>query len=268
LADSTQIYQVTLNLATNAMHAMEGRPGRLTVSLESFQPDASFLQAHPELQSMAYTRLTVADTGKGMDAQTLARIFEPFFTTKPAGQGTGLGLSVVHGIVQAHSGIILVESQVGVGTTFRLYFPARSADAGLAEAATPRIPTGHGQTILLVDDETALTSVFERLLKRLKYQVVATSSPVVALRLFCETPNGFDLVISDLTMPEMSGLDLARQIHLVRADLPVILTSGFMAHLKAEHLAEAGVCELIQKPVSPTALAEVVQRALHNLRKN
>ena len=127
LADPTQIYQVTINLATNALHAMEGRSGQLTVGLAAFLPDDEFIQMHPDFRIARYARLTVADTGHGMDAKTLERIFEPFFTTKPVGKGTGLGLAVVHGIVQSHGGVITVESTVGQGTTFQLYFPSQAS---------------------------------------------------------------------------------------------------------------------------------------------
>jgi CheY-like chemotaxis protein len=241
---------------------MEGQPGQLTVNLESFQPDETLIQAHPELRPVQYARLTVADTGHGMDAKTLERIFEPFFTTKPVGKGTGLGLAVVHGIVQAHEGAITVESQPGQGTTFHLYFPAQRSAADLTEADTRQTPHGHGQKILLVDDEPALTTVFQRLLVRLNYQATSRNNARDAISLFRRNPAAFDLVITDLTMPEMNGLEVARQIHALRPDLPVILASGFSAGLDRENLRQAGICELIEKPVSMTALADAVQRTL------
>jgi CheY-like chemotaxis protein len=230
------------------------------VNLDSFLPDEDFLRAHPKFQLLRYARLIVADTGHGMDAPTLARIFEPFFTTKPVGKGTGLGLAVVHGIVESHEGTITVESEIGRGTTFRLYFPAQSADATLTDTATQNRPHGHGQKILLVDDETVLTAMFHRLLTRLNYSATACNSPREAIELFRKNPAQFDLVITDLTMPEMNGLNVARQLRAIRPELPVILASGFTADLNREQIRDAGICELLEKPVSMTALAEALQR--------
>jgi PAS domain S-box-containing protein len=262
LADPTQIYQVTMNLATNALHAMEGQSGRLAVSLEPFSPDTAFLLAHRESKPMDYARLTVADTGRGMDAKTLERIFEPFFTTKPVGKGTGLGLAVVHGIVQSSGGLVTVESEVGRGSTFCLYFPSQP-DMVMADAApTPQAVRGQNQRILLLDDEPSLTLMLKRLLTRLNYQVNSSNSASEALGWCRENPAQFDLVLTDLTMPEMDGLEVARQIRSFRADLPVILMSGYSATVNADDLREAGVSELIEKPISSSALGAAMQRAL------
>jgi len=262
LADPTQIYQVTMNLATNALHAMEDHPGRLLVGLDALQPEAKLRQAHPELKPMLYTRLTVADTGHGMDAKTLGRIFEPFFTTKPVGKGTGLGLATVHGIVQAHEGVITVESQVGQGTTFHLYFPAQARAETVIAAGTVAIRQGHGENILVLDDEPALTSVLQKSLRRLDYQVATSNHAGDAIRLFRENTAKFELVITDLSMPEMNGLEVARQLRALRPDLPVILVSGYSVAVDAERLRAAGICERLDKPVSLAALAEVVDRVL------
>jgi PAS domain S-box-containing protein len=262
LADPTQIYQVTINLATNALHAMEGRPGRLTVALEGFEPDAKFIHSHPEFKPLPYARLTVADTGQGMDAKTLERIFEPFFTTKPVGKGTGLGLAVVHGIVQTHNGAITVESEVDRGSTFRLYFPGQKQKAAPPADRGRQAPAGAGQRILLLDDEPALTSALQRVLARLNYQVTTTNSARESLQWCRRDPAQFDLVITDLTMPEMTGLEVARQLRALRPDLPVILTSGFSADINQETLAAAGVCELLEKPISRITLADVIHRVL------
>jgi CheY-like chemotaxis protein len=251
-----------MNLATNALHAMDGRPGQLAVKLDSFLPDEEFIRAHPEFRPVQYARLTVADTGHGMDAKTLERIFEPFFTTKPVGKGTGLGLAVVLGLVQAHDGVITVESQPGLGTTFRLYFPAKMEDAAANDVAAAKLPGGRGQKILLVDDEPALTATFQRLLARLNYQVTSRNSAREAIALFRENPAHFDLVITDLTMPEINGLELTRQLRALRPDLPVLLASGFSAELNRENLHAAGVADLLEKPISMTALADVLQRTL------
>jgi PAS domain S-box-containing protein len=263
LADPTQIYQVVMNLATNALHAMEDQPGRLTVGLDSFLPDENFLQGHPSFRPVRYARLTVADTGRGMDARTLERIFEPFFTTKPVGKGTGLGLAVVHGIVQSHQGVITVDSQPGAGATFRLHFPAQSPPE-IPAAASGRPQRGQGQKILLVDDEPALTAIYQQVMRRLNYQVTTCNSARASVDLFRADPGQFDLVITDLTMPEMNGLEVARQIRALRPEVPVVLSSGQGHNLTEADLQEAGVRELLNKPVSLPALAELVHRLLTN----
>jgi PAS domain S-box-containing protein len=262
LADPTQIYQVIMNLATNAQHAMAGRAGTLTFSLDAFQTHEEFLQTHPDFRASQYARLTVADTGHGMDAKTLERIFEPFFTTKPVGQGTGLGLAVVHGIVQSHEGHITVDSQVAHGTTFRLYFPAHTPDPATVETIAGNLVLGRGQRLLLVDDEAALTLSLKRLLARLNYQVTISNSAREALDLFLKNPRDFDLLLTDLTMPEMNGLELAHQFRAVRPDLPILLASGYSATLTPAGLSEAGIREVLQKPVSLASLAEALRRAL------
>ncbi len=262
LADPTQIYQVTINLAANAVHAMEGRSGELTVSLEHFQPDGKFVQSHPEFKPVPYARLTVADTGHGMDAKTLERIFEPFFTTKPVGKGTGLGLAVVHGIVQSHHGVVTVDSQLGQGTTFRLYFPGRTKNVSSTAAPENQTPEGRGQKILLVDDEPSLTLALQRLLVRLNYRVTTSNNAREAIG-WCQKDSAqFDLVITDLSMPEINGLEVARQLRILRPDLPIILASGFSADLSRENLQAAGISDLLEKPISKSVLAEVVGRAL------
>jgi PAS domain S-box-containing protein len=262
LADPTQIHQVTMNLATNALHAMEGQSGRLAVSLERFSPEVAFLQAHRESKPIEYARLTIADTGRGMDAKTLERIFEPFFTTKPVGKGTGLGLAVVHGIVQSSGGLITVASEVGRGSTFRLYFPSQPDVIVAVAAPAPRAARGQNQRILLLDDEPSLTTMLKRLLTRLNYQVICSNSASEAVGWCRENSAQFDLVLTDLTMPEMDGLEVARQIRSVRPDMPVILMSGYSAALNDDVLGEAGINELIEKPISMSALGAAVQRAL------
>jgi PAS domain S-box-containing protein len=262
LADPTQIYQVVLNLATNAFHAMDGRPGQLTLGLAAFEPDEVFLRTHPEFRAGLCSRLTVADTGHGMDTKTMARIFEPFFTTKTVGKGTGLGLAVVHGIIHSHEGIITVDSQVGAGTTFQLYFPAQAQAADAVHEGAQDILPGDRQKILVVDDETALTGVYQRLLGRLNYQVTCRNHPSDALALVRANPMHFDLVITDLTMPGMDGLELAHQLHVLRPELPVILASGFSATVNIEDMRAAGIYELLDKPITPPTLADVVHRAL------
>jgi CheY-like chemotaxis protein len=200
-----------------------------------------------------------------MDARTLDRIFEPFFTTKPIGKGTGLGLSVVHGIVESHHGIITVESHPGQGTTFNLYFPAETSAATVAAAAATvaiATPHGRGRHLLVLDDEAALTAMIKKYLQRLDYQVTTSHHPGEAIRLFRENPARFHLLITDLTMPEMNGLEVARQLRALRPELPVILVSGLGLTVDDERLRAAGICERLDKPVALEALAEMVERVL------
>jgi len=260
LADPTQIYQVILNLATNAFHAMEGRNGTLTVRLQGFEPSGPFLESHPEIRPLKYTALTVTDTGQGMDAKTIERMFEPFFTTKPVGKGTGLGLAVVHGIVQSHEAGITVESEVGRGTTFNLYFPAQTDVLPQIPCPVQGAPKGKGQRILVVDDEKALTAVFDKLLSRMGYRVTTRNSPHDAFELFSHAPDQFDAVITDLTMPEMNGVELAQQIHQLRPELPILLASGFNTGLDPAKLREHGIRTLIEKPVSRDSLSEALDQ--------
>jgi len=259
-ADSTQIYQVVLNLATNALHAMEGQAGKLIVTLDSFTPHPAFQAQHPEFCLPCYAQLTIADTGHGMDENTLERIFEPFFTTKPVGKGTGLGLSVVHGIMESHNGFIRVESTAGRGTTFRLYFPGQMPDDIPLESGGSSAISGRGQRILLVDDDIAVTRPLHQLLSRLNYQVNVFNSAREAIRWGCENPLQFDLAITDMTMPEFSGVEVARQLHNVRPDLPIILFSGYNAELNREKVQAAGISEILEKPISQRELSRVLDR--------
>ena len=262
LADATQIYQVMMNLGTNALHAMEGKPGKLTVKMEAFQPDEELLQTQPDLRAIRYARLTVTDTGHGMDARTQERIFEPFFTTKPIGKGTGLGLAVVHGIIEAHDGVVTVASQPGQGTTFQLYFPEHTQELMFTGIPDDKMPCGHGQKILVVDDDPALTGIYQRLLKMLKYEATVANHPREAVARVQRNPAQFDLVITDLTMPEMNGLEVARQIRALRADLPIVLATGYKATVTERQLHTAGICELMDKPVSLMVLAAVLRKVL------
>lgn len=265
LADPTQIYQVILNLATNSAHAMDGEKGCLTVKLDNFEPEGDFLRTHPEFRLSSYVRLLVADTGHGMDAAILRRIFEPFFTTKPIGKGTGLGLAVVHGIVQSHEGCITVESQPGRGTTFQIYFPAQPEQSLPPATTLENIPRGDGQTVLILDDEAALGRMLQQLLRRLNYQTVIFSDPHEAIGKFGAGPAQFDVVLTDLTMPDLNGIEVSRQMHAIRSDVPVILTSGTDLDLGDKHLREAGICEVIEKPISTHLLAQALKRVLNGV---
>ena len=272
LADATQIQQVVLNLATNAMQAIPGGTGRIGVRVDTVRLEATLAEAHPALRALhaqspgRTVRLAVSDDGPGMDAAILGRIFEPFFTTKPVGEGTGLGLSVVHGIVQAHEGVITVESQPGQGATFTLYLPAAAATVGgpapdasvVAATATP--DRGSGQHILYLDDDESLVFLVRRLLGRRGYRISGYTDQSAALKALGADPAGFDLVVTDYNMPGLSGLEVARAVRAIRADLPVAVTSGFIDEELRAQAGGAGVRELIFKAKTVEDLCEVVQR--------
>ncbi len=262
LGDPTQMHQVVVNLCTNAAHAMRSRAGKLTVLLHRFRPDSAFIASHPDLRERDYVRLTVQDTGHGMDAETLKHIFEPFFTTKAPSEGTGLGLAVVHGIVQDHEGTIYVNSQLGAGSEFELFLPALEAPriAGATHASS--IPRGQGERILFVDDEKALGIVGGRILKHLNYQACVFNSPQEALESFRATPADFDLVITDLSMPGMTGIDLADALRRIRPDIPIILCTGFSGTWDREAIRRRGIQDLVLKPLNLIDLAESIQGVL------
>ncbi len=262
LADAAQIHQVMMNLCTNAAHAMGEQPGRLTVALDCAVIEEGM---HAELRPGRHARLTVSDTGHGMRPEVLKRIFEPFFTTKGPTEGTGLGLPVVHGIVRDHDGAITVESRVNEGCTFRVFFPEHAAapvaQMEMADGKSP-LPRGRGERILFVDDERVLCDAGRRLLEYLGYAPVTFADAEEALGRFRHDPTDFDLVITDLTMPHMTGLDLAMEISALRPELPVLLVSGFSGTWTPERVKALGLRDLIAKPVSVEVLAVAVRRAL------
>jgi CheY-like chemotaxis protein len=270
LADSTQIEQALLNLATNAMQAAQGGPQCIEIRLDTVMLDASFADEYPGLRGMRSSppaltvRLAVRDEGPGMDVATRARIFEPFFTTKPMGEGTGLGLSVVRGIVQAHEGAIVTESQPGSGTTFTLYFPtATAADAVHApgaSVATVEQSCGNGRSLLYIDDDEAMVFLVKRLLERRGYRVSAFVDAREALEVFRADPRAFVSVISDYNMPYLSGLDVAHAVRAIRADIPVVIVSGFIDDRLLSQSKNAGVRELLVKTLDVTEFCEAIHR--------
>ncbi len=271
LGDPIQVQQIIMNLCTNAGHAMRETGGRLTVVLEDVELDEEKLGHLPELAPGPYLRLTVKDTGDGMDRATLKRIFDPYFTTKGPKEGTGLGLAVVHGIVQALHGAITVEAAPGQGATFEVYLP-RMADppaSGLNPPLPAKVPEerrGLQERILFVDDEELLARVGSRLLQSMGYEVTATTSSVEALNLFCRNPDGFDLVVTDQTMPLMTGDQLAREMLGLRRDLPVILCTGFSDLINEEGAKKLGIREFLLKPIRSPDLAKIVRRVLDEPR--
>ncbi|HWA74299.1 MAG TPA: PAS domain S-box protein [Polyangiaceae bacterium] len=260
LADATQLHQVLMNLCTNAAHAMNGR-GQLKVTLSAYKLPPNAQSPHPELAPGDYLRLEVSDTGMGMDAAVANRIFEPFFTTKRPGEGTGLGLSVVHGIIKDHDGVITVESEVGRGTTFRIYLPAVIAETRVEpDQVLEGVPRGRGERVLFVDDEPTLCDAAERILLRLGYQPIVFPSSELAFQALQRDPHRFDVVLTDLTMPNMTGVDLISEVRKLRPSLPIVLTSGYSGSLTSQTMAELGVQAVIDKPLDYRALGLAMAR--------
>jgi two-component system, cell cycle sensor histidine kinase and response regulator CckA len=263
LADANQIHQVLLNLGTNAWHALAGRSGRIDITLEPALIETEVAQQHANLCAGRYACLRVTDSGVGMDESTLVRIFEPFFTTKAVGEGTGLGLSVVDGIVKSHEGAIRVTSKPGAGSTFELLFPAANeASRVSAGSSAPQTISGGGRRILYLDDDEALVSLTVKLLKRNGYHAVGYTEPKQALAVFHANPAQFDLLVTDYSMPGTSGIQVVKQIKQLRPDLPVILASGYVTEDLKQSAREAGVRHVISKPQTVTELCEIVQRTL------
>ncbi len=265
LADAGMIEQVIMNLAVNARDAMPGG-GRLTLAVSEVDIQPTDAQTHPESRPGRFVCLRVTDTGVGMDTTIISRIFEPFFTTKEVGKGTGLGLATVYGIVKQHEGWIEVTSQVGKGSTFRVYLPASDSAAAAAEKADTDpmafVRGGH-ETILVVEDEPVLRDMAQLILEELGYRVLSAGSGHEALSVWEQQGGGVDLLVTDMVMPEgISGAELAERILAAQPNLRVVFTSGYtMDDVSEEFLARTNAC-FLQKPYTRTTLAQAVRRAL------
>jgi CheY-like chemotaxis protein len=261
LADPTQLHQVLMNLGTNAAHAMRDHGGVLSVSLSDLDVDASLIALHPELTTGPCVRLTVSDTGHGMKDSVKERIFDPYFTTKKVGEGTGMGLAVVQGIVKSHGGAISVYSEPGQGTAFHIFLP-RIADEIKYEVQAKESIRGGSERILFVDDEKVLAELGQELLEALGYTVTAGTSSLEALALFRAGPDAFDLVITDMTMPGLTGRELAREMLAIRPDIPIIMCSGFTEFINANEAREAGFSEFLMKPYGHVSMARIIRSVL------
>ncbi len=258
-ADPTQIYQVLINLCTNAAHAMKEDGGILRISLGKVDYDAS--TPHPDLSAGPYIKLSVSDTGKGMTPEVVSRIFDPFFTTKGPDEGTGLGLSVVYGIARSHQGAITVDSESGRGSTFNVFLPRIEIKDAFGPEIMMQPPTGKEQ-ILFVDDEEVLAYLGHLMLENLGYKVESWTSSVEALKAFEAQPVKYDLVITDMTMPHMTGINLAKEVVRLRPQIPVILCSGFSDLITPEKAREMGITAMLIKPVKLAELAKTVRQIL------
>jgi CheY-like chemotaxis protein len=250
-----------MNLATNAAHAMREKGGVLRVTLSLVHLDSLDVGRPMELSPGRYLDLTVEDTGHGMDRTIIDRIFDPYFTTKGPGEGTGLGLAVVHGIVKSYGGAIQVYSELGNGTAFYVYLPKLESGETLEEEVLAPILRGN-ERILLVDDEETLVNAVKQMLEHLGYKVTATTNSAEALSLFLQRPEDFDLVITDYTMPNMTGDDLAKEIMQIRPDVPIILCTGFNEQINEQAAKSMGIRALIMKPVSLRGIAKVIYEVL------
>ena len=261
LADPGQIHQVLMNLCANAAKAMEQGGGVLEVTVSEEAMDDIRAASHPDLKAGPYVRLGVKDTGHGIDPEIVERIFDPYFTTRATGEGTGMGLAVVHGIVRSLGGAVLVESRPEEGSLFEVYLP-RTLDRPAEEGDTcSSLPRG-AERILLVDDEQTLVNLGTRVLESLGYEVVAKTGSLEALEEFKSHPEKFDLVITDQTMPHLTGIGLAEKILEIRSDTPIILCTGFSRQATPGRVAEAGIRAMVQKPMARRQIAETIRRVL------
>ena len=263
MADLTQMHQVLMNLCTNAGHAMKETGGVLEIGLKEVVMDALNLIHHPDLKPGRYLELSVRDTGHGIPQENLGRIFDPYFTTKKTGEGTGLGLAVVHGIVKDHGGDLSVYSEVGKGTIFIIYLPLMEKQAeGNERKVKEVILRGKGETILFIDDEKMVVDFSRELLEELGYKVVTQTDPVAAIEVFKKNSVNFDIVITDKTMPRLTGFDVIRKIRAIRADIPVVLCSGYQDKEDMEKLQALGINQLITKPARINVLAKAIRDVL------
>ena len=261
MGDATQLHQVVMNLCTNAVQAM-ARAGVVTVVLDRASVAERRALSHGALAPGAYVRLAVRDTGSGIPPAVLERMFDPFFTTKGVGKGTGLGLSLVHGIVADLGGAIDVATQAGAGTTFTVWLPLAGETVRPAAADAAELPHGDGETVMVVDDERSLVALAEQTLAELGYDPAGFTSSVAALAAFRAEPQRYDVVLTDEAMPELSGVELARELRRLRPELPIVLMSGYSGAQLTERARAAGAGEVLRKPLVRRDIAEALARAL------
>ena len=261
-ANATQMHQVVVNLGTNAAHALGVRGGDMHVALDAVTLSAEDAAGLSGLHEGLHVRLAVNDTGSGIDQATLDRIFDPYFTTKPASQGTGLGLAVVHGIIVSHHGAITVRSTFGQGSAFTIYLPAAHGATEQAHLAADGVPRGRGEHVLFIDDEPALVRLGIRVLERLGYRVTGCQDPSAALEMFRSDPKAFDLVLTDLAMPPMTGFDVAQAILGLRPSIPVLLTSGYMRTEDRDAAVALGIRDVLPKPTTRELLGRTLRHVL------
>ncbi len=260
--DPSQIQQVLMNLGNNAAQSLKRYAGIIEITLEQRDVEAGEPHQHPDLKPGSYVVLKVKDNGKGMPEEELQRIFDPFFTTRDVGDGSGMGLAVLHGIVAAHDGVVEVQSEVGQGTVFTVFLPCVVAEESVSEGIIANLPGGT-ETIMFVDDEEELVNMRTRMLEYLGYTVYPVTHPDEALSLVEQEKVNIDLLITDLTMPGMTGLELAREVHNVLPNVPVILCSGYREPVSAEEAKQAGVDKFFSKPHDMHLMAAALREIFH-----
>ncbi|MGD9369622.1 MAG: MASE3 domain-containing protein, partial [Desulfobacteraceae bacterium] len=266
-ADPTQIHQVVMNLGTNAAHAMQEKGGVLEFDLRDAFVDSDLAARYPEIQPGPFLKFTVSDTGHGMTQEIIDHIFEPFYTTKANGEGTGMGLSVVHGIVSSCGGMITVSSELDKGSSFSIFLPAIEHPSGLKRTQQVPIPMGNQEHVLFIDDEPSLVNMGRQILESLGYQVTSQTDGSEALKLIKAQPDRFDLVVTDMTMPKITGDKLALAIKAIRPKLPVILCSGFSTQMDENKAAALGIRAYVRKPVLREQLARIIREVLDGKTK-
>lgn len=267
MADPTQIHQVIMNLYSNAAYVLKETGGTITVTLDNIELNEAKMSEYPTLKPGKYIKLSVQDTGQGMQPDILERIFDPYFTTKKFGEGSGMGLAITHGIVKSHAGAITVESEPGKGTVFHVLFPLIEADIRIEEEYDMLCPTGT-ERILFIDDEKPIADAMKLMLSRLGYDVTAETDGVEALKLFRENNEPFDLMITDLVMPHMTGLELSEEVVKIRPDMPIILCTGYSEMIDDERITEAGIRYRTTKPLVMSEMANIIREALdHRIKK-
>jgi len=259
MADPTQVHQIVMNLCTNAAQAMDEKGGVLSVGLTDVQLDAGFTKTYEDLKPGDYLKLSVSDTGSGMPPDVMKAIFEPYFTTKMPGEGTGMGLATVYGIVKNFGGKIMVESEVEKGSTFTVYLPITKKRTGAAPYQEKALPSGT-ERILFIDDEASIAKIGSQILERLGYSVTTRTSSVEALELFRSKPKDFDLVITDMTMPNMTGDKLAIELMKIRTDIPIIICTGYSKKISDETAKDIGIKAVAYKPIVKADLAKTVRK--------
>jgi len=267
LATTTEINQILINLCSNSAHAMEKEIGILELKLETIILNNRSALQYEDLTAGAYVKLTVKDTGKGIDPKIVNRIFDPYFTTKDVDQGLGMGLAVVYGIVKNHYGAIKCMSKVGKGTTFEVLFPIIEGQTETNVEKSDHLPTGT-EHILFVDDEKPIVDMTQKLLERLGYKVETKINPVEALELFQLKPSKFDLVITDMTMPQMTGVTLSKKLMDIRPDIPVIICTGHSSLINEEKAEEQGIAAYVTKPTAMSDLAKIIRKALDEAKRS
>jgi CheY-like chemotaxis protein len=263
--DPTQVNQILMNLFTNSAHAMRDKGGTITVSLKDIELNQVAESLLPDLVPGEYLVLSVRDTGHGMAPEVVAQAFDPYFTTKEIGNGTGMGLSVVHGIVRNMRGAIRVESEQGTGTTFDVFLPLTTREPEPEYEKPAPLPTGK-ERILFVDDQEPIAAVGTEIFRYLQYDVTVMTDSVEALKTFREHPEMFDMVVTDMSMPNLSGIDLSLELLRIRPGLPIILCTGFSNETTEETLRQKGIRALLIKPYSLREIAETVRRVLDSSR--